>query len=114
MIDNLFYQVQKLRQMDRSALSTLAIKKKYRNYGVVTLHRPSNVDNKDILERIIGALAEVAKDMPLIFSVHPRTQANLKKFDIRLPESLIPTKSLPYMAEIWWVSAILVIGYQTS
>jgi UDP-N-acetylglucosamine 2-epimerase (non-hydrolysing) len=99
MIDNLFHQVEKLRHMDSSALASSKIKKRYHDYGVVTLHRPSNVDNKGTLERIIGALAEkIGKDIPLIFPVHPRMKANLEKFNIRLPGSLIPTQSLPYMA----------------
>jgi UDP-N-acetylglucosamine 2-epimerase (non-hydrolysing) len=49
----------------------------YRDYGVVTLHRPSNVDNPDRLREIVGALAEVAKGMPIIFPVHPRTRKQI-------------------------------------
>jgi UDP-N-acetylglucosamine 2-epimerase (non-hydrolysing) len=41
-------------------------------YGVVTLHRPSNVDDPDTLARILGVLTDV--DMPLLFPVHPRTR----------------------------------------
>lgn len=48
------------------------------DYGVVTLHRPSNVDNPDTLRQIMGALAEVAKDIPIIFPVHPRTRKQLE------------------------------------
>jgi len=44
-------------------------------YAVLTLHRPSNVDEKDILEPIIDFLTtEVAGDMPMIWPIHPRTQ----------------------------------------
>ncbi|MDQ1424412.1 MAG: hypothetical protein QOD72_1910, partial [Acidimicrobiaceae bacterium] len=42
-------------------------------YGLVTLHRPSNVDDPRSLERLLDALARVAKRIPLIFPVHPRT-----------------------------------------
>ena len=42
-------------------------------YGVVTLHRPSNVDHLPTLEGLIGALVTVAQRCPLIFPVHPRT-----------------------------------------
>jgi UDP-N-acetylglucosamine 2-epimerase (non-hydrolysing) len=49
------------------------------DYGVVTLHRPSNVDEPAILDGIVGALEEVGADLPLIFPCHPRTQARLSK-----------------------------------
>lgn len=48
------------------------------DYGVVTLHRPSNVDNPTVLEGIIRALAEVARHQPLVFPVHPRTRKSLE------------------------------------
>lgn len=44
-------------------------------YGVVTLHRPSNVDNVDVAREIAIALETVARDLPLIFPIHPRTRA---------------------------------------
>jgi UDP-N-acetylglucosamine 2-epimerase (non-hydrolysing) len=46
-------------------------------YAVLTLHRPSNVDNKDVFGGIIDALDAIAKDIPIIFPVHPRTRSNL-------------------------------------
>lgn len=48
------------------------------SYGVVTLHRPSNVDNDKVFGRIIDALAEIQKDIKVIFPMHPRTYNNLK------------------------------------
>lgn len=49
-------------------------------YGVVTLHRPSNVDEPDTLRRLLSVLAEVAQRLPLIFVLHPRTRANIERF----------------------------------
>ncbi|BDG03290.1 non-hydrolyzing UDP-N-acetylglucosamine 2-epimerase [Anaeromyxobacter oryzae] len=46
-------------------------------YAVVTLHRPSNVDDPDTLGRLLGALAAVARELPVVFPVHPRTRARL-------------------------------------
>jgi UDP-N-acetylglucosamine 2-epimerase (non-hydrolysing) len=46
-------------------------------YGVVTLHRPSNVDDAEGLARIVESLTEVAGRIPLIFPVHPRTRRRL-------------------------------------
>jgi UDP-N-acetylglucosamine 2-epimerase (non-hydrolysing) len=55
-------------------------------YGVVTLHRPSNVDEPAQLIRLVDALIEVQRDLPLVFPVHPRTAAQLRRngLDTRL------------------------------
>jgi len=42
-------------------------------YGVLTLHRPSNVDNRDIFMSILGGLKALASEWPIVFPVHPRT-----------------------------------------
>jgi len=47
-------------------------------YGVVTLHRPSNVDDPQVFGKIIDALAEIQKDIKVVFPMHPRTYNNLK------------------------------------
>jgi len=46
-------------------------------YGLVTLHRPSNVDDEPALFEVFDALEEISRDLPLIFPVHPRTRARL-------------------------------------
>ncbi|MEN6466004.1 MAG: UDP-N-acetylglucosamine 2-epimerase (non-hydrolyzing) [Syntrophaceae bacterium] len=51
-------------------------------YVFVTLHRPSNVDGKESLEKIITRLAELARTTPVIFPIHPRTEKNLASFGI--------------------------------
>jgi len=48
-----------------------------REYAVVTLHRPSNVDDPAQLRKLRGALAEVSERLPVIFPVHPRTRARM-------------------------------------
>jgi UDP-N-acetylglucosamine 2-epimerase (non-hydrolysing) len=53
-----------------------------RQYGVVTLHRPSNVDDEPILRQLVDALAQVATEVPLVFPVHPRTRKNLLEFGL--------------------------------
>jgi UDP-N-acetylglucosamine 2-epimerase (non-hydrolysing) len=53
-----------------------------RRYGVVTLHRPSNVDDRDKLEQIVDELAAMATQMPLVFPVHPRTRQRLGEFGL--------------------------------
>jgi len=51
-------------------------------YGLVTLHRPSNVDNLQSLEPIIKALHSISHDLPLYFPVHPRTLNKIEKFGL--------------------------------
>ncbi len=52
------------------------------DYGVVTLHRPSNVDDPAILRGLVKALAEIGRRLPLVFPVHPRTRSRLEAMDI--------------------------------
>lgn len=59
------------------------ILKNVNTFAVSTLHRPSNVDNKEVLEPILDFLAtEVTRDMPVIWAIHPRTQKMLQTFGI--------------------------------
>jgi len=51
-------------------------------YGVVTLHRPSNVDDREQLQSITAKLMNVAAQLPLVFPVHPRTRQRLKDFGL--------------------------------
>jgi UDP-N-acetylglucosamine 2-epimerase (non-hydrolysing) len=53
------------------------------HYGIVTLHRPSNVDRRDVLASIVHDLVKVAGETPLVFAVHPRTAARLEEFGLR-------------------------------
>lgn len=51
-------------------------------YGTVTLHRPSNVDDRDVLALLVHQLVEISKALPLVFAVHPRTRKQLIKFEL--------------------------------
>lgn len=50
------------------------------DYAVVTLHRPSNVDDKPTFSGILDALLAISEKLPIIFPVHPRTKAKLEEF----------------------------------
>jgi UDP-N-acetylglucosamine 2-epimerase (non-hydrolysing) len=52
-------------------------------YALLTLHRPSNVDNKESLTQIIQGLLKVSSWMPILFSIHPRTRKQIKFFGIK-------------------------------
>lgn len=54
-----------------------------KGYGVVTLHRPSNVDDAETLKSLLNVLATVAKDLPLVFAMHPRTRSNIERFGLK-------------------------------
>jgi len=51
-------------------------------YGVVTLHRPANVDNQDVLLEILEGLSVIQDQVPLIFPAHPRTAARIRAFGL--------------------------------
>jgi UDP-N-acetylglucosamine 2-epimerase (non-hydrolysing) len=53
-----------------------------RGYGVVTLHRPSNVDTRAPLAALVAQLTDIAAKLPLVFPVHPRTRKNVEAFGL--------------------------------
>jgi UDP-N-acetylglucosamine 2-epimerase (non-hydrolysing) len=55
------------------------------NYGVITLHRPSNVDDRKVLKLICHTLMRMSRKIPLIFPIHPRTRKSLEQ------NGLLPT-----------------------
>lgn len=70
-------------------------------FGVVTLHRPSNVDEPAQLAGLLRALRECAEKLPLIFTLHPRTRARIVEFGLAgllEDESLLATPPLSYLA----------------
>ena len=72
------------------------------HYGLVTLHRPSNVDDPAMLAAIIEALNNISRDVALLFPVHPRTRKQLELFDIVRPAAKVrlidPLSYLPFLA----------------
>jgi UDP-N-acetylglucosamine 2-epimerase (non-hydrolysing) len=52
------------------------------NFGVLTLHRPSNVDDPEVLERLLKVLADVSATIPLVFPMHPRTRSKIDEFGL--------------------------------
>ncbi|MFK3738586.1 non-hydrolyzing UDP-N-acetylglucosamine 2-epimerase [Massilia sp. TN1-12] len=112
MVDNVLYQADKLSRADTSDFETSAWKARQegRRYGVVTLHRPSNVDDPATFTRIAGALKEIAAELPLIFPVHPRTRANIEKFGIDLGPNITLAGPQAYMAFLnLWKDAAVVL-----
>ncbi len=71
-----------VRHLDQALASPLPDGIAEREYAVVTLHRPANVDDPERLGNILRALEAVADRIPLVFPAHPRTQKNLEHFDL--------------------------------
>lgn len=110
MVDNLLFQYGQLNHSANSELSSQALKKQHPRYGVVTLHRPSNVDDAATFTQIAAALRQASNVLPLIFPVHPRTRGNLEKFGIDLGKNIILTKPLSYMDFLnLWKDAVTVV-----
>src|SRR5436189_6059515 len=55
---------------------------KPQKYALVTLHRPSNVDDSQVLGAILQALEEISKSIPVIFPIHPRTAKRVEEFGL--------------------------------
>lgn len=51
-------------------------------YALLTLHRPSNVDEKDSLMNLINAISKISESIPVVFPAHPRTQKRLEEFNL--------------------------------
>jgi UDP-N-acetylglucosamine 2-epimerase (non-hydrolysing) len=68
--------------LDRLGLRRTNTDASVTEYGLLTLHRPSNVDNPETFLKILAGLDEVAADHPLVFPVHPRTKQRILEFGL--------------------------------
>ncbi len=97
MIDTLLHQLPKAKHRDILSKNSL----KPGEYGVITLHRPANVDRPDVLAHLLDVLAEISRQLPLVFPVHPRTRQRLDDFGLsdRLSQAsgIIELKPLGYL-----------------
>jgi UDP-N-acetylglucosamine 2-epimerase (non-hydrolysing) len=84
--------------------------KKYqdKNYFLLTLHRPSNVDQKETLAKIINALEEAAAifKTSIIFPIHPRTKNNLKQFNLK-----VNNKKIEIIKPVGYLEMLLMEKY---
>ncbi len=78
MIDTLLTHSKQAPGIEALTLGTGVRADSSNGYGLVTLHRPANVDDPQVLRRLIDALCKVAQRLPLLFPVHPRTEARLR------------------------------------
>ena len=88
MIDTLHTNLEKARSLRSHTKYNL----KEKGYVFVTLHRPSNVDDKKSLTVIMKQLIELSRKVPVIFPMHPRTRKNLVAFDLQ--EKITKTRNM--------------------
>jgi UDP-N-acetylglucosamine 2-epimerase (non-hydrolysing) len=110
MIDTLFSQLDLARSRAVAARLGLAPN----SYGVVTLHRPSNVDGVENLVRVIDLLDELSAQLPLVFLIHPRTLESAKRAGLgeRLAPGRMPLVCVgpqPYVDTLSLVSGARVV-----
>lgn len=121
MVDNLLFQLDRLEAGDAeaqaaeaTALAALDAAGAGRalagRFGVVTLHRPSNVDEPAQLAALMAALGALAERLPLIFPVHPRTRDRLAALGLAPAPGLHLLPPLPYRPFLaLWRRAALVL-----
>lgn len=90
MIDSLVEQLEKAKH---TSLEFQLLNKNYRikigkdftekNFGVMTFHRPNNVDTKEVLKKLVKTWGKISEKIPLIFPVHPRTYKNIQQFGLQ-------------------------------
>lgn len=105
MIDTLLNNLTKAR--DSKILETLQLQP--REYGVVTIHRPSNVDDDKNLKKYVELLLRMQKKLPLVFPVHPRTNQRIQKSGlakkVKSAQNLILVEPLGYLDFLKLMSA---------
>jgi len=99
MIDTLFQQLERAR--NSTVLDELELRP--REFAALTLHRPANVDDPESLGRILFAVSAIARELPVIFPAHPRTQARMREFDMVAPVGVRVIDPLGYLdfLQLW-------------
>ena len=97
MIDTLVFCMNKIKN---AGLPFNGLKEK--NYAVVTLHRPSNVDEPDRLKNILDILYRISKELMLVIPLHPRTRKNIESFGmndmlVALKQNSVITEPIGYL-----------------
>ena len=104
MIDSLLSNLQRFQKPNIWDQCGLQVK----NYIVLTLHRPANVDQEANLELLINTIIEHSNNLYLVFPVHPRTRQVLNRLHISNP-NLILTDPLPYLEFNYLVSKSMAV-----
>jgi UDP-N-acetylglucosamine 2-epimerase (non-hydrolysing) len=95
MIDSLMFALPLAKERKRAA--DLGLDQS--GYALVTLHRPSNVDNVDRLRQLLSVIREISLTMAVVFPVHPRTRAVIERHELQnaLPSNVIMIEPAGYL-----------------
>jgi UDP-N-acetylglucosamine 2-epimerase (non-hydrolysing) len=109
MVDNLLFQIERLGASPPPGV-VVDFKAANPRFGVVTMHRPSNVDDAATLAGLAAALVEISQVLPIAFPVHPRTRANLDRFGIDLGPriTLMPPLAYNEFLHLWKDAAVVI------
>lgn len=94
MIDSLLEHLPRARERLGTLRNALGVEGRY---GVLTLHRPSNVDDRAVLQEIVQALDEISPQLPILFPAHPRTIGRLDGWGMELPPGVRCIEPLGYL-----------------
>ena len=84
MIDTLLSNLKRATPFDKTLAKYVKDKTLYCDgFGLLTMHRPSNVDDGVVLERLLTAVGKISHDLPILFPVHPRTAAKIEQFGLQ-------------------------------
>jgi UDP-N-acetylglucosamine 2-epimerase (non-hydrolysing) len=81
----------------------------HRGYALVTLHRPSNVDDLDSLAGLWHALTALGSRLPVVFPVHPRTRERLRAADLNAPRGVHLCDPQPYLSFLGLLTGARVV-----
>jgi UDP-N-acetylglucosamine 2-epimerase (non-hydrolysing) len=81
-------------------------------YALVTLHRPSNVDDAEMLARVLKSLGEIAAEIPVVFPAHPRTRRRIAEFELDAEDGngirlVSPLPYLQFLALQRWAAVVI-------
>jgi len=93
MIDTLVRLLPAARQRWESLAAKLGVER----FTLLTLHRPANVDDPAKLARIFETLAEIGRELPIVFPIHPRTRESLRRAGAAIPDTIRLTDPLGYL-----------------
>jgi len=83
MIDTLFKNVENAVSMEQTLSEVEGAEQiSNKSFALITMHRPSNVDDKATLTSLIDTLSVLSKQLPMVFPVHPRTKAKIEEFGL--------------------------------
>lgn len=110
MIDNLYHQAKLLEQNPDIIYPTSGYKTQSDRYAFLTLHRPSNVDNRATFTEIAGALNSIAEELEILFPIHPRTRKMMAAHGVVFSERIRLLKPLGFREALnLWKDAAVVL-----